>query len=82
MSARAGRWRGTRPQAAALPAQLADLGRDWEAVVIGEYERAFYGSQYALLAPLYSAVRRPAFSPGERRWISATPRTGPGRRAA
>ena len=50
-----------RPQAAALPAQLADLGRDWEAVVIGEYERAFYGSQYALLAPLYSAVRRPAF---------------------
>ena len=23
------------------------------AVVIGEYERAFYGSQYALMAPLF-----------------------------
>src|SRR3984957_13042968 len=29
---------GRRPQAAALLAQLADLGRGWEAVVIGEYE--------------------------------------------
>ncbi len=44
---------GRRPQAAALLAQLADLGRGWEAVVIGEYERAFYGSQYALMAPLF-----------------------------
>jgi hypothetical protein len=24
----------------------------WDAVVIGEYERAFYGSQYAVVAPL------------------------------
>ena len=44
---------GRRPQAAALLAQLADPGRGWEAVVIGEYERAFYGSQYALMAPLF-----------------------------
>ena len=43
---------GRRPQAAALLAQLADPGRGWEAVVIGEYERAFYGSQYASVAPL------------------------------
>jgi site-specific DNA recombinase len=35
----------SRPQAAALVAQLADPGRGWDAVVIGEYERAFYGSQ-------------------------------------
>ena len=42
-----------RPQAAALVAQLADLGRGWDAVVIGEYERAFYGSQYAAMAPLF-----------------------------
>jgi DNA invertase Pin-like site-specific DNA recombinase len=42
-----------RPQAAALVAQLADPGRGWDAVVIGEYERAFYGSQYALMAPLF-----------------------------
>jgi site-specific DNA recombinase len=38
-----------RPQAAAL----ADPDRGWDAIVIGEYERAFYGSQYALMAPLF-----------------------------
>ena len=30
-----------RPQAAALIAQMADPDRGWDAVVIGEYERAF-----------------------------------------
>jgi DNA invertase Pin-like site-specific DNA recombinase len=44
---------GRRPQAAALVAQLADLDRGWDAIVIGEYERAFYGSQYAAMAPLF-----------------------------
>ncbi len=42
-----------RPQAAALVARLADPGRGWDAIVIGEYERAFYGSQYAAMAPLF-----------------------------
>jgi site-specific DNA recombinase len=42
-----------RPQAAALVAQLADPDRGWDATVIGEYERAFYGSQYAAMAPLF-----------------------------
>ena len=42
-----------RPQAAALVAVLADPGRGWDAIVIGEYERAFYGSQYASMAPLF-----------------------------
>jgi len=42
---------GRRPEAAALVAQLADPGRGWDA--IGEYERAFYGSQYAAMAPLF-----------------------------
>jgi site-specific DNA recombinase len=41
-----------RPQSAALVAQLADPDRGWETIVIGEYERAFYGSQYATMAPL------------------------------
>jgi hypothetical protein len=41
-----------RRQAAALVAHLADPDRGWDAVVIGEYERAFYGSQYASVAPL------------------------------
>src|SRR5690348_1066342 len=44
---------GRRPQAAALVAQLAGPGRGWDAVVAGEYERAFYGSQYAAMAPLF-----------------------------
>jgi hypothetical protein len=42
-----------RPQAAAPVAQLADPYRGWDAVVTGEYERAFYGGQYALMAPLF-----------------------------
>jgi hypothetical protein len=45
--------RARRPQAAALVAQLADPDRGRDAVVVGEYERAFYGSQYALMAPLF-----------------------------
>jgi len=44
---------GRRPQAAALIAQLADpdrgLGRDRGRA----YERAFYGSRYAAMAPLF-----------------------------
>jgi site-specific DNA recombinase len=32
---------------------LADPERGWEAIVIGEYERAFYGGQYASMAPLF-----------------------------
>jgi site-specific DNA recombinase len=42
-----------RPQAGALMAALADPDRGWDAIVIGEYERAFYGSQYASMAPLF-----------------------------
>ena len=38
-----------RPQVAAL----ADPDRGWDAIVIGEYERAFYGDQYASMAPLF-----------------------------
>ena len=34
-------------------AQLADPDRGWDAVAIGEYERAFYGNQYASMAPLF-----------------------------
>ena len=42
-----------RPQAAALVAAMADPDRSFDAIVVGEYERAFYGSQYALMAPLF-----------------------------
>jgi hypothetical protein len=43
-----------RPQAAAMVGALADPDRGWDAIVIGEYERAFYGSQYASMAPLFA----------------------------
>ncbi len=32
---------------------MADPDREFDAIVIGEYERAFYASQYALMAPLF-----------------------------
>jgi site-specific DNA recombinase len=44
--------RGRRPQAAEVTAGLADPDRGWDAIVVWEYERAFYGSQYAMVAPL------------------------------
>ena len=44
---------GRRREAAALVAELAAPGRGWDAIVVGEYERAFYGSQYAAMAPLF-----------------------------
>jgi DNA invertase Pin-like site-specific DNA recombinase len=44
---------GRRPEAGRLVAQLPDPDRGWDAIVIGEYERAFYGSQYAAMAPLF-----------------------------
>jgi site-specific DNA recombinase len=60
-----------RPQATALVAQLADPGRGWDAVVIGEYEPAFYGSQYASMARCSSTT---AFRCGCRK--SGAGRTG------
>jgi DNA invertase Pin-like site-specific DNA recombinase len=42
-----------RPQAAALLAAMAEPDRGFDAIVIGEYERAFYGGQYAAMAPLF-----------------------------
>ncbi len=36
-----------RPEAAALVAAMADPDRDFDAIVVGEYERAFYGNQFS-----------------------------------
>ncbi|MER7006402.1 recombinase family protein [Dactylosporangium sp. NPDC000555] len=47
-------WRD-RPQAALLLAAIADPDRDFDAVVVGEYERAFYGDQVLSLLPLFEA---------------------------
>ncbi|MEV4847410.1 recombinase family protein [Micromonospora matsumotoense] len=43
-----------RPQAARLLAALTDPGRGFDAVVVGEFERAFYGNQFRDLAPLFN----------------------------
>ncbi|MFP3964146.1 hypothetical protein SMC26_17630 [Actinomadura fulvescens] len=45
--------RARRPESAALVAAMADPGRGFDAIVIGEYERAFYGGQFSLMAPLF-----------------------------
>ena len=42
-----------RPQAAALLVAMADPDRGFDVIVIGEYERAFYGAQYSQMAPLF-----------------------------
>ncbi|MGO4421384.1 recombinase family protein, partial [Streptomyces sp. MCAF7] len=42
-----------RPEAAALLAAMADPDREFDAVVIGSSERAFYGNQFATMAPLF-----------------------------
>ncbi|MBP2329546.1 DNA invertase Pin-like site-specific DNA recombinase [Kibdelosporangium banguiense] len=42
-----------RPQAAALLAALKDPDRGFDAVVIGEPQRAFYGNQYGLTFPIF-----------------------------
>ena len=43
-----------RPEAARLLADLADPGRGFDAVVIGEPQRAFYGNQYSLTMPVFT----------------------------
>jgi site-specific DNA recombinase len=42
-----------RPQASALLRALRDPNRGFEAVVIGEPHRAFYGNQFGLTFPLF-----------------------------
>ncbi len=42
-----------RPEAARLLASLRDLDRGFDAVVIGEPQRAFYGNQYSLTYPVF-----------------------------
>ena len=64
-----------RPQAAALVAQLADPERGWDAVVIGEYERAFYGNQYASMAPLFEHYGVSLWMPEVGGGWTGTPRT-------
>jgi DNA invertase Pin-like site-specific DNA recombinase len=52
-----------RPRAAALLAALADPLRGFDAVVVGEPQRAFYGSQFATTFPLFTHYRVPLWVP-------------------
>jgi site-specific DNA recombinase len=52
-----------RPQASALLAQLKNPNRNFDAVVIGEPHRAFYGNQYGLTYPVFEHFRIPLWVP-------------------
>lgn len=52
-----------RPHATALLAELKNPHRGFEAVVIGEPHRAFYGNQYGLTFPLFEHYGVPLWVP-------------------
>lgn len=52
-----------RPRAATLLAALADTHRGFNAVVIGEPQRAFYGSQFGNAFPLFVHFGVPLWVP-------------------
>jgi site-specific DNA recombinase len=52
-----------RPQASALLAALADPRRGFEAVVVGEPQRAFYGNQFGSTFPLFTHWGVPLWVP-------------------
>ncbi|WP_406673909.1 recombinase family protein [Nonomuraea sp. N2-4H] len=52
-----------RPQASALLTELRNPDRDFQAVVIGEPHRAFYGNQYGLTFPLFEHFGVPLWVP-------------------
>jgi len=52
-----------RPQATALLAELKNPNRGFDAVVIGEPHRAFYGNQYELTFPLFEHYGVPLWVP-------------------
>jgi site-specific DNA recombinase len=52
-----------RPQATALLAELKNPAREFDAVVVGEPHRAFYGNQYGLTFPLFEHYGVPLWVP-------------------
>ena len=47
----------SRPEAAALLGELSSPERRFDAVVVGEYERAFSGDEFAKVTALFPAFR-------------------------
>jgi site-specific DNA recombinase len=52
-----------RPQASALLAALADTKRGFDAVVVGEPQRAFYGNQFGNTFPIFAHYGVPLWVP-------------------
>lgn len=52
-----------RPEAIALLAALADPRRGFDAVVVGEPQREFYGNQFGLVFPLFEHYEVPLWVP-------------------
>jgi site-specific DNA recombinase len=52
-----------RPEASRLLAALADPGRGFDAVVVGEPQRAFYGNQFGNTYPLFAHYGVPLWVP-------------------
>ncbi|MER7544782.1 recombinase family protein [Spirillospora sp. NPDC127506] len=52
-----------RPRAVALLDEVKDLQRNFDAVVIGEPHRAFYGNQYSLTFPVFEHFKVPLWVP-------------------
>jgi site-specific DNA recombinase len=52
-----------RPQASLLLAELANPDRGWDAVVVGEPQRAFYGNQFGNTFPLFEHYDVPLWVP-------------------
>ena len=52
-----------RPRAGLLLAELADPDRGWDAVVVGEPQRAFYGNQFGNTFPLFEHYGVPLWVP-------------------
>lgn len=59
--------RARRPEAAALVAAMADPGRGFDAIVVGEYERAFLWQPVQPDGAVVRALRRPAVDARGRR---------------
>jgi site-specific DNA recombinase len=67
-----------RPRAAGLLAALADPQRGFDAVVVGEYERAFYGDQLRHLTTVFEQHGVQLWPP--RSTVASTTATRPTRR--
>jgi site-specific DNA recombinase len=62
-----------RPEAAPLVAAMADPDRGFDAIVVGEYDRAFLRRPVRPDGSVVRALRGPAMDPGGRGPVDSTP---------